>query len=335
MRRPERIVSLSVARTYHKLRAERHGALELGDEALPPPEVARARDLGRRFTLNQCLTDADASELLQLLDAGWGLGAAPLLCFETARFAPLPPLDLPQLPPGYGFKGGAARYALRKALHPRAPAPAPRDLDLLRFGARWCDEDSELSRLLMPHDFERGNGVELVPDQSRYFCSRDVSINEVFVLGREAVCTLSCLLDTLGRVLRPCHYRSGSLHREASLRGRTLLKMLRLCAEAAELGEQWAVVGVPDQVAVDDFELAIELNKALFRGEAAAQRFVSLCIEGELFACQSGGAALADVIAELSRGLYAGLDFFDELTPRLREKAEALLPSAGKAGDEG
>jgi len=315
---------------YHKLRSERHGALELGQQgAETDRRVDEARQLGRRFILEQRAAPSDIDALACLVRET--SPAAFSLCGGIVSFEAVVCSALPEIPPGYAFKGGAARLALSQLLNPRRTLPPPRDLDLLRFDTRWNAQDSEVSRRIMRRDFERGRGVELCPGPERYFRSRDISINELYLLGGELRCTLACLLDTLGWVLRPCYYGRGSLHREAQLGGRILLKMLRLRAEAMEQGECWAVLGVPDEVEVEDFALAVELNKALFRGRSAAERFVAMCLEGCLFPA-APGTGLDEIILELSLGLYDGLDFFDELPLEMREELASLLARQSGAG---
>ena len=314
-----------MGKRYHKLRSERHGALDFQGAKDPGPRTLRARNLARQYIVEQRLAPEAAAQLSELVKE---TAACPPVLREGLVFLPRPVCaDLPEIPPPYGFKGGAARLLLAKVLSLTTHPTIPRDIDLVRVGEKWNAEDTELSRRLMPRDFERGNGVELVSTEERYFRTRDISINEVLVLGDEVRCTIACLLDTLGFVLRPCYYRSGSLHREAALPGRTLLKMLRLRAEGLEGGESWVVTGVPDDVEVGDFELALELNKALIRGRATAERFVSACAEGGLLSLGEAGELgqgerLVAIMCELSLGLYQGLEFFDALPLDLRREIE-------------
>ncbi len=296
------------------MRSERQGALELACLTPAPPLVMSAREAAAHLILDDARAALDrAAEL-------WAAAGGPELEFDRGAFQTGLPENgpLPKLPQGYFYKGGAARCMLESLLD-RGYAMPPRDLDVVRFGRKWCDMDTRVSKEFMPRDFERGSGVELSPAAAVYFDGRDLSINEVLADNTSLRFTPVCLLDSLGCVLRPCWYRGGSIHRPAALKGRTLLKMLRLAAEADVLGASWLVVGVPDEVMVEDFDLAIELNKALFRGRETAEKFIALCAEGGLFDSPSP-PSLFEVIQELSLGLYGGLDFFDCMPPELRHQ---------------
>ena len=298
---------------YHKVRSERHGALDLGEEEAGNG-LAAARAAARRFILEGAAV-VELQEIFQMVTAAGGPETweydREIFSFQIMSFG-----AVPVLPEGYAYKGGAARF-LMSSLFPGRSVLFPRDYDLLRFGTRWSCDDSRVSRCFMPRDFERGNGVELTADQERYFASRDLSINEVFVMRDRVRCSVLCLLDFLGCVLRPCFYRGGSLHQPAALKGRTLLKMLRLAAETSAAGETWRLIGVPDEVQVDDFDLALELNKVMYRGSDSAERFVALCAKGGIL---PEGEDLPGLLRELGKGLFGGLDFFDAMPDDLRRR---------------
>jgi hypothetical protein len=126
----------------------------------------------------------------------------------------------------------------------------------------------------MGRDFEHGARVELVRDLRGYLRSRDLTINEVTAIDDVVHTSLLCALDTIGHVLRPSRYRSGTLHRAPSLLGASLLKMIRLYAEGSVLGENWSITGIPEEASFSDFDLAVHLNKAFQRGAAVADRFL-------------------------------------------------------------
>lgn len=188
---------------------------------------------------------------------------------------PLPPSTLSSLgiPAGYGIKGGAAREALISRISLRAPHQ-PRDIDLVRRGAYRMPTDDVVAQAIMGRDFEHGARVELIRDIGDYLHSRDLSINEVTVINDVVHTSLLCALDTLGHVLRPSRYRSGTLHKRPSLLGTSLLKMARLYAEGLALGENWSITGIPEEVSFSDFDLAIHLNKAFQRDITVADRFL-------------------------------------------------------------
>jgi hypothetical protein len=126
----------------------------------------------------------------------------------------------------------------------------------------------------MGRDFEHGARVELIRDLGWYLRSRDLTINEVTAIDNVVHTSLLCVLDTIGHVLRPSRYRSGTLHRAPSLLGTSLLKMVRLYAEGNVLGENWSITGIPEETSFSEFDLAIHLNKAFQRGHAVAERFL-------------------------------------------------------------
>jgi hypothetical protein len=177
------------------------------------------------------------------------------------------------IPAGFGVKGGAAREVLISGLSLRT-AQQPRDIDLVRRGAYRIPADDEVGRAIMGRDFEHGARVELIRDLSGYLRSRDLTINEVAAIDDVVHTSLLCALDTVGHVLRPSRYRSGTLHRQPSLLGTSLLKMVRLYAEGSVLGENWSILGIPEETSFSDFDLAIHLNKAFQRGPDVADRFL-------------------------------------------------------------
>ena len=188
---------------------------------------------------------------------------------------PLPSSILPSfgIPLGYGVKGGAAREALIATLSVREPHQ-PRDIDLIRRGSYRIPADDEVAKALMGRDYEHGARVELIRSLPGYLQSRDLSVNEVTAIDGTVYTSLLCCLDTIGHVLRPSRYRSGTLHKRPSLLGTSLLKMVRLYAEGSILGENWSITGIPEEVSFSEFDLAIHLNKAFQRGEAVAERFL-------------------------------------------------------------
>jgi hypothetical protein len=180
------------------------------------------------------------------------------------------------VPPPYGLKGGAAREALIETLNLRPPEK-PRDLDLIRRGNHLTERDEDVAREFMPSDYPHGARIELVTDLSRYFSSRDLTINEIAVLDGSLHTSILAVLDTIAQLVRPSRYRGGSLHRSPSISGRTLLKMIRLKAESTVRGELWGIVGIPLETTYSEMDLAIHLNKAYQRGKPVAETFASHC----------------------------------------------------------
>jgi hypothetical protein len=129
----------------------------------------------------------------------------------------------------------------------------------------------------MPHDYQHGAVVELITDVDKHLNSRDLTINEVFLFTGHLTVGPYAVLDSLSHTLRASRYRPGSLSRSPQVSGRILLKMLRLRAELFLLGERWKIVGVPEEAAVQDIDLALHLEKALQRGVQTAEIFLLYC----------------------------------------------------------
>jgi hypothetical protein len=180
------------------------------------------------------------------------------------------------LPGGYALKGGAARSMLEEKLELPSNFPA-RDIDIVRLGTRWDDLDSEISKTLMPEDFSRGKGVELVSSWRSYFTSRDLTINEIIVLDDELIVTPLGMTDTIARVLRPNNYRLGTSARPPLLPDGTAAKLLRLLAEGEAAAIPWTLLGLPEEQELSDFSLALQLAKSFQRSDKVAALFAELC----------------------------------------------------------
>ena len=174
---------------------------------------------------------------------------------------------------------------------------APRDLDLVRRGAFYVQQDESVAREFMPNDYRHGARVELIRSMTRYLSSRDITINELCALCEETNVSLLGALDTAGNVIRPSRYRGGSIHRQPSLEGKIFLKMVRLFAEAEHFGDASIMVGIPDAVIFSEVDLAINLDKAFQRETGVAQRFIDALVH--LGALEASDDPLARVLEEL------------------------------------
>ena len=113
-----------------------------------------------------------------------------------------------RLPAGYGFKGGAARALLLRALKISHTAE-PRDIDIVRIAKTepYPGADAEIASTFSPEDFRYGNGVEpLGETHDAYFASRDLTINEVYATDNEIFATKKCITDTMRFILRPTEH---------------------------------------------------------------------------------------------------------------------------------
>jgi len=248
-------------------------------------EINAARSLANRILLGDVGAVAEAIELIRLECATRCslnfVKRGKQLAISAER-----PSAVPELPAGYGYKGGAARCVLAYVLGREGYFLAPRDLDVVRFGKSWTELDATVSKHFMAEDFARGHGVELLRSSSYYFNSRDLTVNEILYFEGELLVSIVGLLDLLGLLLRPCRFLSGSLSKKPELRGSTLVKMLRLRAESLTAGVSWVLAGVTEEVVISDLELAVQLEKALSRGVDVGERFFALGRELGLFGAE-------------------------------------------------
>ena len=176
---------------------------------------------------------------------------------------------VPRLPAGYGFKGGVARLALETLLGLTGRGVAPRDLDIVRFGSMESRRDKKLALKYMPEDARHGYGVELLAGLDEYMSSRDITVNQVLLMGAQVICSHQALQDMLAGILRPCS--AAQLNGSA---GRILVKMLRLKAEARVRGQFLTLQDSPSASSVKPFDVAMHLGRALSLGRDVGEYFV-------------------------------------------------------------
>lgn len=145
--------------------------------------------------------------------------------------------QLPTLPEGYGFKGGAARAALEAELG-SFPGPV-RDLDLVRIGPGEQGEEARLAEMYMPDDAAHGWGVEEIRSLADYLNTRDFSINEVILVGDLLIASFDAIDDMLDRVIRPSAFEQNA---DGGVPTKLTVKALRFQAERALVGEFWEVL---------------------------------------------------------------------------------------------
>lgn len=179
-------------------------------------------------------------------------------------------LDLPDLPDGYGYIGGAARaVALRILCGQDAPI---RDLDIVAFDDFHPDLShiQTLSKKHMPDDYAYGYGVS-VDTLDSYFGSRDLTINEVAVVDGKLILTQQAEADLRQKIIRP------STHEKEYMGGvagpKISIKMLLLEQVFQNEYNQGEAVEF-DTSAVEPFYIALGLNKAMQYGEPIARAFV-------------------------------------------------------------
>jgi hypothetical protein len=216
------------------------------------------------------------------------------------------------LPERFGIKGGYARHSLFQHVHGNEYPVALRDVDLVRFSSKPDAQDRYWAEKFMPVDFERGAEIEFVPRFEPYFATRDLTVNEVIWRQGECFASSRAVLDMAALELRPVKVRHGTLHRPPTVLGRTVLKLVRLAVEGADKGVPWRVCGLPPEVDVGEFAMAIEFGKSLERGPVVAFQFIrALDSLGLLPAHLSGERATIENVFEdlkhYSIGLRAAL----------------------------
>lgn len=315
----------------HRTLSLRGLSLSLGahpDEAVPAA-VATARALAQKVIEGHI----SASEALHELQLHPRFTIAGSTITFTAPHNPL----FPALPQHYGYKGGAARYALSMALGIEAQAMAPRDLDLVRRFGTDASLDETLLQQVNPYDFAHGAKIEEIKSTEAYLHSRDLTVNEVVIFATIGSASILALLDLLGCTLRPCRYRGGTMRSRRRLAPMTVAKCLRLAAEgdqcitdqsSAERSRavaRWVVVGVPDQQEVTSFALGIQLKKALERGVDVAHRFLTYCVGAGISFSQgnvSAASGVGDLLQQILEDLPEGHHFF---TPEENQLLAAFL----------
>lgn len=179
---------------------------------------------------------------------------------------------LQTLPENFVFVGGTARSALERSLGVNKFS-IPRDTDIVVMDNAFDDEDlmADISEQYMPDDYEHGYGVKR--ENEEYFKTRDFTINEVFATQKAVYCTKQCLLDTLRGVLRFADYekRDSWDGYPYYVHPKLLAKALRL-AVAFDLSI--ADEDVYDVQCIDEFHMALHLDRALGQGKDVARGYV-------------------------------------------------------------
>lgn len=194
------------------------------------------------------------------------------------------PENVPSLPKGYGYKGGAARVILEHTLS--LPTTSPRDLDLVYVGDTSA-ENRDLSRQVaeqyMPDDMVHGYGVEYLEDD--YFESRDFTLNEVLYDGQGVTFTKSCLVDVMRNIVRFSDYVKEESYRgdDFYVRPKLMAKAIRFVAEARVQGKERARLAdeteALQEIYIDEFHMSLHLDRAIEQGMDVAQHYVNDLVE--------------------------------------------------------
>lgn len=185
----------------------------------------------------------------------------------------------------YGFKGGAARYELRKALG--LDAIEPRDFDVLRFSETepWEGVDNEIAQEFMPQDLEFGDGVEEFTED--YLETRDFTINEVYTHNGKIVASEQCIRDTLRNIVRVTEHEVNAYGSEfGNIGPKTRSKALRFHAEQQYLLGKSTIeedqLSEIKESSINPFWIAVQLDRAFERSEGTAEKFRETLINNEI-----------------------------------------------------
>lgn len=185
-----------------------------------------------------------------------------------------------RLPAGYAYKGGAARALLLRNLGIDSHY-TPRDIDIVRLSEEepYKGADHEIAERFMSDDCATGYGVEHEEDMSRYFATRDLTINEVLATDTKIWVTESCIRDTVRKIIRPTEFEKCNVSSSGALGPKMLSKILRFYAEAIHRWDEGAIEGVEDwqfeENFIRPFWLAIQLDRAFEVNQNIAEIFVS------------------------------------------------------------
>ncbi len=241
-----------------------------------------------------------------------------------------------RLPSGYGYKGGAARALLNRALGIDEKA-VPRDIDIVRFYEENKDRtrDDELAKEFMPDDYELGDGVEVIHDNDSYFATRDYTMNEILATDNVIYCTKQALYDTVRGIIRVTDYEREAFHGVPG--SKMLAKAIRLQAKGV-LDREYHLPKEDEvriaETFISPFWLAVQLDRAAEIGQDTAADYLQrLILHKQVPDTIASTEELADYLVSIldDRGFY-----FRNLPPKQVATEESLIAEAyyEKYGDE-
>jgi len=220
--------------------------------------------------------------------------------------------SFPAPPAGYGYKGGAARLALRALLGEDVSRYIPRDLDLFRIGNGESQRDKVVAKRYSPEDFQHGHGIELVRSIDDYLATRDIRFNEILFFENELICSPYAVMDMLRAELHPTTNLIEQ-HGE-TLPGNIQMKMLRMCAESELEGIPYTLCYKIRPEKIKAFDIALHLDRIVARGSRAIEIYLKSCASlGLLGKGKTGRLSFVEAVSELEqsepgiRGAFPGL----------------------------
>jgi|GEM_PF-1560908 len=227
--------------------------------------------------------------------------------------------SFPRPPEGFGYKGGAARLALRALLGEDVCRYIPRDLDLFRIGTNHLELDDQVARKYSPEDFKHGHSIELVKSIDHYLATRDIRLNEIIFFRDELICSPEAVLDMLRGELHPTTYLMSQF--DDLLPGNIQLKMLRISAESELEGIPYRLCYELSQDQIKPFDIALHLDRVIPRGSRAINIFISKCIQaGLLNKSPRGQLSLEEAIDQLEERAQGVVSSFPGLAQYTKSK---------------
>lgn len=182
-----------------------------------------------------------------------------------------------RLPEGYGYKGGAARALLLRALGIDSHIQ-PRDIDILRFTEHEPESglDLQLEEHYMPVDSSHGHGIDTVVDKENYFATRDLTLNEVLATDTEITATRACIVDSVRHIIRATKFETDDY---GEPNPKVLIKMIRFYAEAINRYDQATLVDDISEYRYEEyfmspFWLGLHLDRAYEQSPATAELYL-------------------------------------------------------------
>jgi len=180
-----------------------------------------------------------------------------------------------KLPVGYGYKGGAARALLLRALEIEKDV-VPRDIDIVRISKikPRTDLDEVLAKKFANEDLEDGFGVEEIKDIDEYFSKRDLTINEVLADEKVIICTPRCLKDTIRRIIRITDFERARFYKMEKILAKTIRLFSQGIAERSEMEIGEAEKETLEANFISPFWLCVNLDRAAESGPEALRVFI-------------------------------------------------------------
>lgn len=191
-------------------------------------------------------------------------------------------LDLPELPRGYYFIGGAARAVAQRVLF--GESASIRDIDIVAITDDNPDMllADELSQRHMHDDYAYGHGIG-VDSKENYFASRDLTLNEVLVgADGRLLLTKQAEQDLDHKLIRLTaheHDAYGGVGPKMAMKMLLLEQVLQHYYQEGSIAPEYA-----DEIHdVPPFYIALGLNKAMQYGSEIAKSFVGKLDEMGIF----------------------------------------------------